>query len=117
MTTLTLAQLRDRVAQRLRILGEGADLTGEDATIIENAIAAKHEELLAMGWAKWDTDAVPLQAVQALIAILAEELCGEYGLPGEERALLAQQRMHGEGRLQALAASEVKNEPTPAEYF
>lgn len=59
MGTLTKADLRDRIGRRLKLISEGADLTGYQATQIDRAIDDTYSFLEEKGLATWEPNAIP----------------------------------------------------------
>lgn len=59
MGTLTKADLRDRVGRRLKLIGEGSDLTGYQSVQIDRAIDDVSNLLTEQSLVTWNADEIP----------------------------------------------------------
>lgn len=116
MATLTKAQLRGRVSDKLGQTYNGESIPAEVASMIDNKIDDLTASLKTMGLAYWTADAIPQDIVEPLSRYVAAHLVGELAPPqgvavaiGSANAALQD--------LTALLAPEVNAAPTRSVYF
>lgn len=75
MATITAVQLRERVAEHLKIKAADIELSAESAAKIDRAIDDARAELKELGLCWWPADAVPQSCVFAVKLIVAAQAC------------------------------------------
>jgi hypothetical protein len=81
--SLTSAQLRNRVADHLRISAVDRELSAERAAKIDDAIDDCFAELRERSLLWWSDDAIPQAAVFALTLIVSAQACAKVGKAGQ----------------------------------
>ena len=111
--TITSSDLRQRVAENLRVKAVDRDLADEDAEKIDNAITDAFAELREHGLMWWTTAAIPNACVFALTLIVSAQACAKFGKAGQGYEAGDND---GRARLAALKPSAAI-ETVRAEYF
>lgn len=111
--TLLNSQLRQRVAENLRVKAVDRDLADEDAEKIDNAIDDAFAELREQGLLWWADDQIPQACVFALTLIVSAQACARFGKIGQG---YEGGDTDGRARLAALKPSAVID-TVRAEYF
>jgi hypothetical protein len=81
--TLLNTDLRQRVAENLRVKAVDRDLADEDAEKIDNAIDDVFAELRELGLLWWADDAIPQACAFALTLIVSAQACARFGKIGQ----------------------------------
>lgn len=115
---MTLAELRDKVLQRLGVLAAGEIASAEDATLAEDLLRGVHAELEVLGIALWTLDDVPDYAVGSVIRIAMAEVGPAFGITAINGLPLDETyRELGIRRLRELTADRAPSAPGKADYF
>lgn len=115
---MTLAELRDKVLQRLGVLAAGEIASAEDAALVEDALRGVQGELDRLNIALWTLDDVPDYAVGSVIRIAMAEVGPAFGITAINGLPLDETyRELGIRRLRELTADRVPSVPGTAEYF
>lgn len=115
---MTLAELRDKVLQRLGVLAAGEIASAEDAALAEDLLRGVHAELEVLGIALWTLDDVPDYAVGAVIRMALPEVGPSFGVVSVNGLPLDEgYREMAIRRLRELTADRVPSVPGTAEYF
>lgn len=117
VTTITLTQLRNGVLQRLRVLGAGQTASAEDASTVEDAIAAEFAKLLELSLIDFTTSTIPQSHYDPLRFIVATNLAADFAIPSDEHANWEANLTEWRGELAALKANTRVGTPTPSVYF
>lgn len=114
----SLADLVQRIAERLGAVGDGQPVQPEDARKIRNAlpgIAADLEERDVYSFP--NLEVVPPAAFQHLTVIAASEMSDDFGLPQDEVVKLASRAQIAEQRLRQHRSLPYSGAPVRASYF
>lgn len=77
---MTLAELRDKVLQRLGVLAAGENASPEDAALVEDALTGIQGELDQLNIALWTLDDVPDYAAGSMIRMALPEVGPSFGV-------------------------------------
>lgn len=115
---MALAELRDRVLQRLGVLAAGEIASAEDATLVESALRGVQGELEQLNIALWTIDDVPAYAAGSLIRMTLPEVGPAFGVVAINGLPLDEgYRAMAIHRLRELTADRAPSVPGTAEYF
>lgn len=81
--TKTNEELRDEVAEYLRVKGADYELSDSRADQIDRGIAAAFAELRELGLCWWPDDTIPDACLFPLKLIIAAQLCTPFGKAGQ----------------------------------
>ena len=81
--TITAADIRDRIAERLNVKAVEMALADEDASKIDTHVGFMLAELKERGLVWWADDAIPEAVVFALTLIGAAQTCTLFGKAGK----------------------------------
>ena len=115
---MTLAELRDKVLQRIGVLAAGEIASAEDAALTEAALRGAQAELDMLGIALWTLDDVPEYAVGSLIRMVLPEVGPAFGVVAVNGLPLDEgYREMAIRRLRILTADPAPSAPGKTEYF
>lgn len=115
---MTLAELRDKVLQRLDVLAAGEIASAEDAALAEGILRGVQAELEFLNIALWTLDDVPDYAAGSMIRMALPEVGPAFGVTNINGLPLDEAyREMGIRRLRELTADRVPSAPGTAEYF
>ena len=115
---MTLAELRDKVLQRLGVLAAGEIASQEDAALTESALRGVQGELEQLNIALWTLDDVPDYAAGAVIRMALPEVGPSFGVVAINGLPLNEgYRELAIRRLRELTADRAPSAPGTAEYF
>lgn len=80
---LTKVQLRERVAEHLKVKAIDVPLSAEHASKIDDAIGDARAELRELGLCWWGEDAIPQSCAFALTLIVSAQACTKVGKAGQ----------------------------------
>lgn len=115
MATVTKAQLRTRVLEKLGVLAAGEAASAEDAAKVDEVIDDLHEQLVQEGIAAWTTAAIPQGLAMAMTQWVARLAAPDFGLANDEPIQI--QGETGEKKVRQLAAAGDPAEPIEAVYY
>jgi hypothetical protein len=78
MADITLADLRNRVLQKLSVLMGGETAAAEDAAVVDAACLAVFEDLRERNICYWSDSAIPLALKESLAEHIACYSCGDF---------------------------------------
>ena len=121
MADFTLAQMRNRVLEKLGVLIAGETAEAEDVTTVETVIANVNEQLRDDEICYWDDSGTPLALAETLGAYYACFLANDYMSP-QNAAGFKSDPLTGidacERKLRSLTANRKRVvEPTRGTYF
>ena len=121
MADATLAEMRNRVLEKLFVLIAGEVAESEDATTIETVIANINEELREDELCYWDNSATPRHLMETLAAIYACHAANDF-MDAQEAAAFRSDRLVGIDaammRLRDLVATKRRvGTPSKGTYF
>lgn len=118
MADATLADLRNRTLQKLKVLQAGETAEAEDVTLIEALIVSVNEKLRELEIAYWSDSAIPQAVMEDLSMYVACHGAGDYMDEKEAQAFRAQNEGMAERNLRRITASRERfNKPARQEYF
>lgn len=118
MPDATLAELRNRVLQKLKVLQAGETATAEDVTLVEGIIASVNEKLRDMQVAYWSDSACPQAVLEDLAAYVACHAAGDYMSEQEAQGFRQVNEPVSERNLRKLVQSRERfASPVRADYF
>lgn len=118
MADATLAELRNRVLQKLKVLQAGETAEAEDTVLIEGLIVSVNEKLRDLGIAYWSDSACPQSMLEDLAMYVACHAADDYMDGGQAGTFRQTYEPTAERNLRRLVSSgERFNKPTRAEYF
>ena len=115
MTTAT--KLREQVAYRLGILGEGESLRAYQTADLDEAYAEVYAQLDVRDMATWDTDEeVPDEYAPHVVSLVAASRADAYGIPNDryQRIMMAESKALGD--IKELQTSNTYETPE-SDYF
>lgn len=77
--SLTSVQLRQRVAEELRVYSPDQELSADVASRIDDSITDTTAELRERGLCWWSADAIPNSVAHAMTLIVAARACTKFG--------------------------------------
>jgi len=80
---LTLVELRERIAEHLKIKAVDVELSAESAAKIDRAITDARAELKELGLCWWPATATPESVAFAMTIIVAAQACTGLGKAGQ----------------------------------
>ena len=80
---LTKVQLRERVAEHLKVKAIDRPLSAEHAARIDTSIDDARAELKELGLCWWGEDAIPASCAFALTLIISAQACAKVGKGGQ----------------------------------
>jgi hypothetical protein len=83
MATITKTQLRERVAEHLKVKAIDRPLSAEHASKIDDAIDDARAELRELGLCWWGANAIPQSCAFALKLIVSAQACIGVGKAGQ----------------------------------
>lgn len=83
MASITKVQLRQRVAEHLKIASPDMELDASSASRIDTAIDDASAELREKGLCWWGPNAIPQSCVFAMTLIVAAQACTKFGKAGQ----------------------------------
>jgi len=118
MADRTLAELRNRVLGRLKVLAAGEVANSTDAADVEAAIADINEKLRDKQICYWEDSAYPAAIFQDLAWYVACHCADEYMSEAEASAFRAKNEDRSLAELRRLTASTERTDmPTRADFF
>lgn len=118
MADATLAEVRNRVLQKLKVLQAGETPESEDSALIEDVIASVNEKLRDLGMCYWDDDATPQSVLEDLAIYVACHAADDYMEGNAAASFRKTYEPAAEHNLRRLVQSSDRfNKPTRAEYF
>ncbi len=118
MADRTLAELRNRVLGRLKVLAAGEVADAADTVLIEATIADVNEKLRDKQICYWADDAYPSAIFQDLAWFVACHCADEYMDEGEASAFRAKNEDRSLAELRRLTASTERTDaPTRADFY
>lgn len=118
MADATLAELRNRTLQKLKVLQAGESAEAEDVTLIETIAVSVNEKLRDLGICYWSDSAFPQAVVEDLATYIACHAADDYMDGGQAVSFRQTYEPTAERNLRRLVQSgERFNKPTRAEYF
>ena len=108
----TKQQLAVRVADELKLLGEGITLSAADAQTIKERYDDKLEDLEDQDLAYWPADSIPGGAMDGLVLVIADICAPAFGGTRD-----VNREVLGMGKLREHAATAYDGEPTEQQYF
>lgn len=113
----TSAEIREKAARKLGVLGVGQTLRSEISDDLDEAYTEVYRELESDDMALWEIDEeVPDQFVWPVVAMVAYRRAVEYGVPQERFVRIAGDQIIAESRIKRLQAP-AKMGQTEIEYF
>lgn len=118
MADATLAQVRNRVLEKLFVLIAGETADAEDAATVEKVIVSTNEELRETGLCYWSDSATPQHLMEHLSAYYATYLANDYMDAVEAAAFVQANQKKAEMKLRELTAAQARIEtPTRNIFF
>lgn len=118
MADATLAEMRNRVLEKLFVLIAGETAEAEDTATVEKVIASTNEELRENELCYWADSATPQHLVEHLAAYYACYLANDYMDAGEAQTFIRLHFDRAEMKIRELTATRKKIvEPTRGTYF
>jgi glucan biosynthesis protein len=118
MADATLAQMRNRVLEKLFVLEAGGVANAADTATVEKVIVSTNEELRENEICYWSDDATPQSLVEHLAAYYGCYLANDYMPANEALAFIQTHERRAMDRLRELTATRKRVvEPTRATYF
>ncbi len=111
----TVAELRDKVLQKLEVLAVGETAEAADAELVEGFISTVHANFLAKAKIYWPSDNTPDEAVDSMVWIIADKCKTEFGKANDQEITIQAQLAMDD--IAELNASEYNGQPTQACYF
>ena len=117
MATITLAALKDRVAQKLRVVANGETVDANDLTLIEDKYNEVYDELNNLGLVDWAL-AGPINTThsQHVITIVASRCADDFEVEESRLQRLMVEDMSARNKLKEQAHQEYVPEDQP-EYY
>ena len=113
----TAAQIRDRAATRLGILGEGETLPSYEAADLSESYLEVYAQLSALSLAAWDFDEeVPDEYASAVITMTAFNRIDDYSVSNDRFSRLAAASQQAIPTIRELQTNDVYTQDTP-DYF
>jgi hypothetical protein len=117
MATLTKVEIRNRVLQRMRILGQGQTATAEEADHVDQHLKFLHNELEArqlarIGTLTWTVDTIPDYLAEAYTIMTAYRASLLFG-----RQTTYDEYQMGEDMLRRVIAAPSDSDPIKAVYY
>ena len=81
--TITAVQLRQRVAEELKLYSPDQELSADVASRIDTSITDTRSFLQEKGLCWWASDTIPNSVVQAHVWIVAARSCAKFGRAGQ----------------------------------
>lgn len=113
MATITTVELRERVAEKIRIAAVDVELDSERAAIIDRHIGDVTAELRENALCWWPDNAIPRACAQAMTFIVAASCAADCGKAGQGYESLD---VEGRVKLASLKPS-ARHETVRASYF
>lgn len=118
MADATLAELRNRVLQKMFVLQAGETADAADAALVEGVIASVNEKLRDMEIAYWDDSGCPQAVLEDLSVYVACHCAGDFmDTPEAERFKDSNERKVLMALREITATRKKIVEPTRATYF
>ncbi len=118
MADATLATLRNRVLQKLKVLSGADTAVAEDAVLVEGVIASVNEKLRDKGICHWADSATPQSVLEDLAAYVACHCAEDFMDDGEATAFRQKNENRAEAELRRLTSSNERiDRPTKADFF
>ena len=118
MADATLAELRNRTLQKLKVLQANETAFAEDSSLIEGVIVSVNEKLRELGICYWSDSAFPQAVVEDLATYVACHAAGDYMDEREAQAFQGARQAGAELNLRRITASQERfNKPARSEYF
>lgn len=116
--TKTLAELRNRTLQKLKVLGASQTATAADAALVDAAIPSVNEKLRDREICFWTDEAVPESVFEDLAAYVASHLASDYMSEQEAQAYRAANEAASLMELKRISSSRPRSYvPTRQDYF
>ena len=117
MATLTKAEIRNRVLQRMKVLGQGQIASAEEAAHVDQHIEFLHNELEArqlarIGTLTWTVDTIPDYLAEAYTIMVAYRASPLFG-----RQTTYDEYQMGEDMLRRITTAPVDSDETEATYY
>ncbi len=118
MADATLAQMRNRVLEKLFVLIAGETADAEDAATVEKVIASTNEELRENEICYWSDSATPQALVEHLAAYYACFLANDYMDAQEAAVFVNSHEAKALAKIREITATRKRvATPTRATYF
>lgn len=102
---MTLTELKVRVAQKLRILANGATIDSNDDALIEDKYLEVYDELHNQGLVNWESGTsatIPTTHANHVITIIASRSADDFELPEDRIGRLMIEEQQAMGRLREI---------------
>jgi len=118
MADATLAELRNRTLQKLKVLQAGETAEAEDVSLIEGIVASVNEKLRDLQICYWSDSACPQSMLEDLAMYVACHAAGDYMDEKETQAFRSANEGLAERNMRRLSASRERfDKPVRQEYF
>lgn len=113
----TAAQIRDRAATRLGILGEGETLPSYESADLDDSYTEIYAQLGALSLAVWDfDDEVPDEYVSPVVTMVAFNRIDDYSVSNDRYSRLGAANQQAIPMIRELQTDDVYTQDQP-EYF
>ena len=113
----TAAQIRDRAATRLGILGEGETLPSYESADLDNSYTEIYAQLVALSLAVWDfDDEVPDEYTPHVVSMVAYNRANDYAIPNDRYSRIAADSQAALNIIRELQTNDVYTQDKP-DYF
>jgi len=114
----SLATLRNRVLQKLKVLSGADTANAEDSTLVEGVIASVNEKLRDKSICYWPDSATPQAVLEDLAAYVACHCAEDFMSDGEATAFRQKNEDRAEAQLRRLTSSNERvDRPTRADFY
>jgi len=116
--TKTLAQLRNRTLQKLKVLGAGEVANAEDAALVDDAIASVNEKLRDLEICFWADGEIPESVVEDLAVYVACHCASDFMSEQEAQAYRQMNEPISFVELKRITSSRPRAyQPTRGDYY
>ena len=122
--TVDLADLKQRVGQRLGVVPTAGFISAEDGSLILEAYETLYAELFEHNLAPWDADEITSQYEDILIGMTAARVVDEFTIAEPRRSAILLQSAFGlpnpsidERRLRKLVATPAFDDPVSMDFY
>lgn len=91
--SIGFASLAAEVLQKLAVIGEGETPNADQQALATARVTEVHDTLVALGYAAWPLDAIPLAVAAHYVTMACNLLAPAFGLPASLEAFVAAQEM------------------------
>lgn len=103
----TKAEIRQKVAKRLGLLGQGASLSAAIGADLDDAYDEVYDELESSGLTIWaDTGSMPARCVDPFVDLCAARRITDYGVSNDRALRILQSERTALGRMKKHVATE-----------